>query len=282
MAVRAFVLDARRMIRTSLLAIGAMVLGCACAPPDTLAQMKDSGILVQVPVNPAVFSVPEEAVLAVALEYQGDVVQRSDCVTLADDVRAEAGRLPLSFDERGRWIEGGDDLFGCGPFSCGVCTPPSMRRLASDFDLESPQTVLLQDETRTISLEIEGLFAERTITRASPSTARVGSDVTLLYSRPTEALTSLLATFVGAGEGGACNASFGVGVPLQSDGTGEYRFALPAATPLSTPQCAGPWTGSLRVSFEPAFEVLVCEGVTRCTVVGNSTIDVELPLTVVP
>lgn len=272
------------MPRTSLLGLLALA---ACAPPGTLAEMKDSGVFVQVPVNPAAFSDPDEAAIVVELPYEdARVVQRADCVTLLDDVRAEAAGLALSFDERGGWREA-DGLFGCDESGCGVCAPPRMQRAATDFDVDSdvdsPQTVLIEDETRSISMEIDGLFAERTMARTSPATSRVGGNVALLYSRPSEALSTLLATFVGTGQGGACNASFVVAVPRESDGTGAYGFELPAATSIdAATACAGPWVGSLRVSFEPAFEVLTCEGVERCSVAGNATIDVDLPLTVVP
>ncbi len=251
-----------------------VVAAAACDAPHTLAQMKDEGILVQVPLSPL-----ENAALQVAIEY--DAVERADCVTLPDDVRAEAGGLALSFDDRGGWQEA-DGLFGCDALGCGVCVPPRMRHLASDYAPDAPDTVLLEDETRSISLEIEGLFATRAMTLASPSTTRVGADVLLDYSRPNEALETLIATFVGNAQGlNACAASFNLSVPLENDGTGRYAFAVPTPQPTDATECVGPWSGTLRVSFAPKFALVACEGIDRCTVT-STPVDVEMPFTVVP
>lgn len=270
-------------IELHILAALALAMDASCAPPDTLAQMRADGIRVEVPLNAAVLEDPSQAALRVAIEYDGEPapVTRAECVTLGADVRAEAGGLALSFDERGRWQEA-DGLFGCDASGCGVCVAPRMSRPAGDDDATSPETIVLADDTHTIALEVEGLFAARTITRTSPATARVGSDVALEYSRPEDTLDALDATFVGTGQGGACDASVAIAVAPESDGTGRYGFVLapPASTDASL--CAGPWSGTLRLSVSPRFEVPSCQGTERCTVVGNAPLEVEQPFTIVP
>lgn len=248
----------------------------ACAPPDTLSQMKERGILVQVPLN-------ADDALHVDVEYEDEgSVGRADCVTLADDVHAEAGGLPLTIDERGRWQEA-DGLFGCDDEGCGACIAPRMSRRASDFDEDAPGTVVLEDETRSIALEIDGLFASRTVDIASPNTVRVGGTVLLDYSRPSDELETFTATFVGDAQGlPACTANFAAVIARESDDTGRCTFVVPAPQPIDVTACPGPWSGTLRVEIAPKFVVTTCDGVDRCRVRGNAPLSVEFPLDVVP
>jgi hypothetical protein len=243
-----------------------------CAPPDTLEALQDEGIHVAI----------EDAALSVTVELDVDAVERADCVTLAEAVRAEAGGLALAFDQRGGWQEA-DGLFGCDGEGCGACVAPRMQRAAADFDVDAPGTVVLEDDTRAIQIDIEGLFAERTMTRTSPSTARVGADVALAYSRPQEALDTLNVSFVATGQGGACDAAFSLDLDVESEdgGTGLYQFRAVAPDATNAPACAGPWVGALTLSFTPRFVIAACEGTARCTA-ARAPIDVELPFTVVP